>query len=94
METLITDPDWYQAALCAETDPEAFYPEPGVSAHKALQICKNCEVRAECLQDAIVTEDEWGVWGGFSYPKRKKIQKSLGTRPPVEAVRNWLKANG
>jgi hypothetical protein len=44
-----SDPiDWRRLALCAETDPEAFFPDKGGSAREALAVCRRCEVRAEC----------------------------------------------
>jgi hypothetical protein len=47
-------PAWQDHALCAETDPEAFYPEKGSSTREAKQICNNCEVRGDCLEAALV----------------------------------------
>lgn len=40
-------------ALCAETDPELFFPEIGQKAIEAREICMACDVRAECLQWAL-----------------------------------------
>ena len=40
---------WQERALCAETDPEAFFPEKGGSTREAKKICTGCEVKAECL---------------------------------------------
>ena len=42
-------PDWKDRALCAETDPEAFFPEKGGSTREAKRICIGCEVKGECL---------------------------------------------
>ena len=30
---------WHQRALCAQTDPEAFFPEKGGSVHEAKMVC-------------------------------------------------------
>jgi WhiB family redox-sensing transcriptional regulator len=38
----------WEAALCAETDPELFFPDAGQPARKALALCAACTVRAEC----------------------------------------------
>src|SRR3954471_4093045 len=40
---------WQEQALCAETDPEAFFPEKGGSTREAKKICTGCEVKAQCL---------------------------------------------
>ena len=65
--------DWRAGALCAQTDPEAFFPAPTQTAHAALRICARCEVRAECLADAIEVGDEHGVRGGVSASRRKRM---------------------
>ncbi|QRN80660.1 MAG: WhiB family transcriptional regulator, partial [Nocardiopsis sp. BM-2018] len=44
------DLGWQERALCAQTDPEAFFPEKGGSTREAKKVCQSCEVRAECLE--------------------------------------------
>ena len=44
---------WQEQALCAQTDPEAFFPEKGGSTREAKRICVGCEVKAECLEYAL-----------------------------------------
>ena len=41
---------WQADAPCAQTDPEAFFPEKGGSTRDAKMICQACEVRAQCLE--------------------------------------------
>ena len=45
--------DWQDRALCAQTDPEAFFPEKGGSTREAKRICGSCEVSSECLDYAL-----------------------------------------
>ena len=53
-ELLIDDEtDWHERALCAQTDPEAFFPEKGGSTREAKKICTGCEVRSEFLSYAL-----------------------------------------
>ena len=40
---------WQERSLCAQTDPEAFFPEKGGSTREAKRVCQNCTVRTECL---------------------------------------------
>ena len=40
---------WQERSLCAQTDPEAFFPEKGGSTREAKKVCVGCEVRSECL---------------------------------------------
>lgn len=49
--------EWQENALCAQTDPEAFFPEKGGSTREAKKVCLSCEVRQECLEYAL-TNDE------------------------------------
>lgn len=60
---LPADPDWWGRAVCAQTDPEAFFPEKGGSTREAKRICSGCEVRAECLEYALAADERFGVWG-------------------------------
>ena len=39
--------EWQEQALCAQTDPEAFFPEKGGSTREAKRICQACAVRDE-----------------------------------------------
>src|SRR5215472_6468427 len=49
----VDDQSWQDRALCAQTDPEAFFPEKGGSTREAKRVCRGCEVRAECLEYAL-----------------------------------------
>lgn len=40
--------DWMASALCAQADPDAFFPEPGRSTRPAKKVCERCPVRPEC----------------------------------------------
>jgi WhiB family transcriptional regulator, redox-sensing transcriptional regulator len=66
-------PAWQDQALCAETDPEAFYPELGESAEPAKRICRSCEVRAECLEYALENGEAFGIWAGTTERQRRKM---------------------
>jgi len=70
--------DWRDRALCAEVDPEAFFPEKGGSVRAAKQVCRGCEVRADCLEYALAHDERFGIWGGFSERERRRMQRALG----------------
>jgi WhiB family transcriptional regulator, redox-sensing transcriptional regulator len=82
-----TDPaggeSWRLDALCAETDPEAFFPEKGGSTREAKRVCTGCEVRAECLEYALANDERFGIWGGLSERERRRIR--LARRTPLSA---------
>lgn len=66
---------WQARALCAETDPEAFFPEKGGSTREAKRICEQCDVRAECLEYALKNDERFGIWGGLSERERRKLRR-------------------
>ncbi|WP_026424961.1 WhiB family transcriptional regulator [Actinokineospora inagensis] len=69
--------EWQERALCAQTDPEAFFPEKGGSTREAKRICLGCEVRAECLEYALAHDERFGIWGGLSERERRKLKKRV-----------------
>ena len=70
--------DWHERALCAQTDPEAFFPEKGGSTREAKKICTGCEVRSECLSYALANDERFGIWGGLSERERRRLKRSAG----------------
>jgi len=66
---------WQERSLCAQTDPEAFFPEKGGSTREAKKVCIGCEVRAECLEYALAHDERFGIWGGLSERERRKLKK-------------------
>lgn len=68
---------WQQRALCAQTDPEAFFPEKGGSTREAKAVCTSCEVRSECLSYALTNDERFGIWGGLSERERRRIRRSV-----------------
>lgn len=66
---------WQADALCAQTDPEAFFPEKGGSTRDAKRICTTCDVRGECLEYALSNDERFGIWGGLSERERRKLKR-------------------
>jgi WhiB family transcriptional regulator, redox-sensing transcriptional regulator len=73
----LVNPDewgWQDRALCAETDPGAFFPEKGGrAAEAAKRVCASCEVRAECLDFAVSNGIAFGVYGGMDERERREL---------------------
>jgi WhiB family redox-sensing transcriptional regulator len=67
--------EWQERALCAQTDPEAFFPEKGGSTREAKAVCNSCEVRLECLKYAFDNDERFGIWGGLSERERRKAKR-------------------
>jgi WhiB family redox-sensing transcriptional regulator len=71
-------PDWPEQALCAQSDPEAWFPEAGRSAAIAKAICARCPVQAPCLAYALARPGLRGVWGGLSERERRAVRQLAG----------------
>lgn len=64
---------WRDAALCAETAPDLFFPAKGESSVPAKRICGRCEVVDACLAYALAHGESVGVWGGLSPRERARL---------------------
>jgi hypothetical protein len=53
---------WAERALCAQADPDAWFPDKGHCelTQLARRICARCPVRAQCLEYALSGADTWG----------------------------------
>lgn len=74
------DYSWRDHALCRDTDPELFFPVGTtgmalVAIERAKQVCGECLVRTECLDFALETNQDSGVWGGLSEEERRAIRR-------------------
>lgn len=70
-------PEWFDQALCAQTDPEEFFPEKGESSRIAKKICGRCPVAADCLDYALASNERYGIWGGVSERDRRRMWGEL-----------------
>ena len=72
--------DWRTLSECRDSDPNLFFPVgstgPAVEQIAAAkQICGSCPVSEECLQYALETNQEAGVWGGYAEDERRRLRK-------------------
>lgn len=73
--------DWRDRAACRDTDPELFFPigstGPALEQIEAAKaVCLACSAQGECLEFALATNQESGVWGGTSEDERRKLRKA------------------
>lgn len=80
LEGLVNQP-WADEALCAQTDPDSFFPEKGGSVREAKAVCASCDVREQCLAYALEQGEPFGIWGGLSERERRRLRKNP-TAPP------------
>lgn len=66
---------WQDGANCRGANADLFFPERGASTRSAKAICRECQVRAECLEFAIVTGEKFGIWGGMSERERRRVRR-------------------
>jgi WhiB family redox-sensing transcriptional regulator len=74
-DEVVNELQWQERALCAQTDPEAFFPEKGGSTREAKRVCLSCEVRVQCLDYALAHDERFGIWGGLSERERRRVKK-------------------
>jgi WhiB family transcriptional regulator, redox-sensing transcriptional regulator len=71
---------WRDRAACRDMDPDLFFPigttGPALDQIEAARaICRLCAVKDPCLEYALVTNQEAGVWGGTSEEERRRLRK-------------------
>lgn len=78
--TTWTKPEWQARAACKDCDPELFFPlgttgaaVPDIEWAKA--ICAACPVQPECLDFALKTRQEFGIWGGTTEDERRALSR-------------------
>src|SRR5450755_3422037 len=93
--------DWRSLSACRDTDTELFFPlsawGPGqAQIASAKAICARCEVRSSCLQFALSSGQEFGVWGGTGEDERRAMRRAqlvLKPRPVTEPVERSRRRN-
>jgi WhiB family redox-sensing transcriptional regulator len=72
--------EWRRDAACKDVDPNLFFPVgvtgpaiPQIAAAKS--ICDECSVQRDCLEFAITTNQEFGVWGGMTEDERRVLRR-------------------
>lgn len=75
--------DWRQRAACIDEDPELFFPVgttgPALDQlERAKAVCRRCQVVDECLEWALSTNQDAGVWGGMSEEERRSLRRARG----------------
>ncbi|MGH8900649.1 MAG: WhiB family transcriptional regulator [Egibacteraceae bacterium] len=77
--------DWRNKAACLEEDPELFFPIGTTGRaldqiEEAKAVCQHCPVTQECLEWALDTNQDAGVWGGMSEEQRRTLRRKRGRR--------------
>lgn len=76
------DDDWRSRALC-KGKTKIFFVETVIGVTIAKQWCAGCPVRERCLDYAMTTRQEHGVWGGLS--EQERVGRQRAVRPGGQA---------
>jgi WhiB family redox-sensing transcriptional regulator len=79
------DYSWRALSTCRDTDPELFFPvgttgQALLQIAKAKSVCCQCPVTTECLEFALETNQDTGIWGGTSEEERRQIRREAAAR--------------
>ena len=79
---------WRDAAACHQSDASLFFPTgtTGVAVEQILAakaVCRMCPVRDSCLEFALESNQEAGIWGGTDEDERRRLRRvwRAGRRP-------------
>jgi len=88
---------WRSDAICRDTDPDLFFPvgttgQALVQIDRAREVCDQCTVKVDCLEFALETNQDSGIWGGTSEEERRKLRREYvaiqkkGIEPTMELL--------
>ncbi len=85
-----TDIKWRGVASCLDTDPELFFPvgATGLAVtqiEEAREVCMGCACQEKCLEFALRTNQDAGVWGGSSEEERRHLRRTYLSRRRLNA---------
>ena len=72
--------DWRHKAACREEEPELFFPIGNtgpalMQIDEAKRVCLACDVTENCLNWAIQSGQDAGVWGGLNEDERRSLKR-------------------
>ena len=76
----IEQDDWRDYSACRDTDPDLFFPVgttgPAIEQiETAKAVCRACDVQRDCLDYALTTNQDSGIWGGTSEEERRTLRR-------------------
>ncbi|ATN94031.1 transcriptional regulator WhiB-like [Mycobacterium phage Kumao] len=96
IETKATD-DWRTRRICDTTvahlfdeDDDGSYPFEA----EAKRICGNCPVRNLCLNEAMKSREDYGIWGGLNPKERERYRKMWKLQNPQTQAQKVRRRGG
>jgi WhiB family transcriptional regulator, redox-sensing transcriptional regulator len=79
--------DWRHEAACRAAESDLFFPVgstgPALRQIEAAKaVCRQCPAQAPCLDFALRTGQDAGVWGATSEEERRTIRRAHRRRTP------------
>ncbi|GAC1607912.1 MAG: hypothetical protein NVS3B26_02750 [Mycobacteriales bacterium] len=67
-------------AACRRIDPEVFFPAGYAGEHQGLvlqakAVCAHCPVTEACLETALSSDQQSGIWGGLTPLERIRLRR-------------------
>jgi WhiB family redox-sensing transcriptional regulator len=83
--------DWRHRSACRDTDPDLFFPIGATGdaighAEAAKAVCRQCPVRLDCLEFAMTSNQDSGVWGGVTEDERRRMRRSWRANRPTSKI--------
>ncbi len=82
-------PGWRALAACRKEDPSLFFPNGTTGTwlqviDEAKAVCRRCPVVGNCLQWALDTGEEHGVYGGLTETERRELSRRPARRISID----------
>jgi WhiB family redox-sensing transcriptional regulator len=76
---------WVANGSCRHSDPDLFFPvsSTGPAASqvaRAKMVCAGCPVQPQCLEFALDSGQDFGVWGGATENERRAMRRRVTRR--------------
>lgn len=84
-------PAWMRDALCRERPRTDFFPPSRADEGGARSTCRDCLVRAECL-DYALDHGERGIWGGTNDEERRAMRPPLPVAVRCSTCATWFES--
>ncbi len=71
---------WRHRSRCRDSSPDLFFPVGSTgnalqTINHARSVCSTCPAQRDCLEFALATNQEAGIWGGTTEEERRKLRK-------------------
>lgn len=70
---LLGDMGWQARGECRNHEPELWFSLSAEGVAEAKAVCRDCPVRAECLDWAVANRPAGGIWGGEEFSDSGRV---------------------